>query len=164
MNGTVFWRLVWKEYRLQRSWWIAMAVLAVILQLLMRLLASPESLSGFKGFYVVALLLTALYAVGCGATLFATEHETGTFEFQRMLPVTARRLFFAKVGFAVASTALLMGILWGVAWVMAGGQMPEPVYLRALWAILGLGTVEARSGASSCRWCCGGRWWPASWR
>ena len=31
MNRSIFWRLLWKEYRLQRALWIAMAVLTAML-------------------------------------------------------------------------------------------------------------------------------------
>ena len=31
MNRASFWRLMWKEYRLQRSFWIAMAALGAML-------------------------------------------------------------------------------------------------------------------------------------
>ena len=34
MSLSIFWRLVWKEYRLQRALWLAMALLTVLLQLL----------------------------------------------------------------------------------------------------------------------------------
>ena len=34
MSLSIFWRVVWKEYRLQRSLWIAMAALTVMVQLL----------------------------------------------------------------------------------------------------------------------------------
>ena len=29
MNTTIFWRILWKEYRAQRSFWISMAVLTL---------------------------------------------------------------------------------------------------------------------------------------
>ena len=36
MNRSIFWRVFWKEYRLQRALWIAMAVLTSMLLLLER--------------------------------------------------------------------------------------------------------------------------------
>ena len=95
MNNPIFWRLVWKEYRLMRSFWIAMAVLAVILELIACISVwSPND--SVQMIFAMALVLPAFYAMGCGATLFATEHETGTYQFQRALPVSASRLFFFR--------------------------------------------------------------------
>ena len=54
MNRSIFWRLVWKEYRLQRPLWIAMAVLTVVLMLLLFAFLSPQrpptvSVLGWRG-------------------------------------------------------------------------------------------------------------------
>ncbi|MFH1924780.1 MAG: hypothetical protein ABIP48_33440, partial [Planctomycetota bacterium] len=76
-------------------------------------------------------------------TLFATEHEAGTYDFQRSLPVSAGRLFFAKVTFAVASTAAILGLLWCLAAAWAGFRFPsDPVTHRQIWAAFGFGAVE----------------------
>ena len=53
--------------------------------------------------FVAALGLPALYLLGCGAMLFAGEHEAGTYEFQRSLPTPAWPVFAAKVAFALLS-------------------------------------------------------------
>ena len=42
MNRSIFWRLVWKEYRLQRALWIAMAVLTGLLLLVDLRVAFPR--------------------------------------------------------------------------------------------------------------------------
>jgi hypothetical protein len=34
MNLSIFWRVLWKEYRLQRPLWLVVAALAVFVQLL----------------------------------------------------------------------------------------------------------------------------------
>ena len=87
MNRTIFWRLVWKEYRLQRRLWIAMAVLTTLLMLLVDgLVLNTRDRIGML--FGIATMLPAFYCVGCGAMLFAGEHEAGTFEFQRSLPVS----------------------------------------------------------------------------
>src|SRR5439155_13464225 len=39
--------------------------------------------------------------------LFSVQHETGTFDFQRVLPANQSRVFWAKIGFALASAAVL---------------------------------------------------------
>ena len=51
--------------------------------------------------YLIALAFPALYALGCGATLFAGEREAGTYEFQRSLPVRAWAVFVGKIVLAL---------------------------------------------------------------
>ena len=111
MKDPIFWRLVWKEYRQLRGFWIAMAVLAVVAHLyLLVIVRNPGS--QLEALFAVALTIPALYALGCGATMFATEHEGGTYDFQRALPISARRLFLGKLGFAALSIPLLFAVLW----------------------------------------------------
>ncbi|HUT90508.1 MAG TPA: ABC transporter permease [Thermoguttaceae bacterium] len=149
MSHSIFLRLLWKEYRLQRAFWISMVVLAVFLHLIV--LASvrtanltPEAMAAARTTWVfeISLALAALYALGCGATLFATEHEADTYQFQRSLPVSARRLFFSKGTFAVTSTMAIIGLLWGLAAMMAGGRLPEQRTHLGQWGLWGFGTVE----------------------
>ena len=47
--------------------------------------------------------------MGCGATLFAGEHEADTYEFQRSLPVRCMAVFVGKIAFALVSTAAMLG-------------------------------------------------------
>ena len=35
MNATIFWRIFWKEYRAQRAFWISMAVLTLVVEVLL---------------------------------------------------------------------------------------------------------------------------------
>ena len=141
MNRSIFWRLVWKEYRLQRALWIAIAVLTFLLQGIVvgTVASSVDRVNYLFGF---ALTMTACYAMGCGAVLFAAERETGTFEFQRVLPVSSLRLFAAKVTFALASTsALILALFLSAAW-LSGWRLPDAQTHLALWAVLGLGALE----------------------
>ena len=135
MNASIFRRLIWKEYRVQRAFGLAAVVLTVFLQMLLLLSASlmedsrwvsggSQRIAWLFGF---ALAIPAFYALGCGATMFATEHETGTFQFQRMLPVSAMRLFLGKVVFALVSTLLMFVVLWPIAAVLAGWT-PVPCF------------------------------------
>jgi len=118
LTDTMFWRLVWKEYRVQRKLWLAVLVLAPVIQLCL-LLLSPFSGAPAGGLFVgIALAATAVYMLGCGATLFATERELETFDFQRSLPVDAWRVFTAKTGWALASGCALAAVLWIATFVM----------------------------------------------
>lgn len=110
MNLSILWRVFWKEYRLQRPLWLVVAALAV----LTGLLTFACSLNPFfttVTLRYIALATPALYALGCGAMLFAGEHETETYEFQRSLPTRASSLLIGKVVFAVFSTAAMLGLM-----------------------------------------------------
>lgn len=140
MNTTIFWRLVWKEYRVQLGFWYAMAVLTVTVQLIVLQNAAPADRTTWL--FGTALIVTAFYALGCGATLFATEHETGTFDFQRALPVSNRLLFTAKTVLGVSSVLAFSGLLWLVAALMAGWERPPAEHLRGMWGVWGFAAVE----------------------
>ena len=76
MTGSTFLRLVWKEYRLQRGFWISMVVLAGLLFAAVLMFTSERySASRAMWLFEAALGLSALYALGCGATLFAAEPD-----------------------------------------------------------------------------------------
>ncbi len=141
MNNPIFWRLVWKEYRLMRSFWIAMAVLTVILQLIACFSVwDANDRADFN--FIVALTLPAFYALGCGATLFATEHETDTYQFQRALPVSASRLFYGKIPFGLISTPPLFLLLWVSAWLFSGMRLPHANLHLGLWGLCGVAALE----------------------
>lgn len=142
MNRSVFWRLVWKEYRVQRSLFLAMAALAVAGELVVRGTIGLEGDRLAPWVFGVGLGLAAFYGLGVGATLFATEHETGTYEFQRSLPVGAAAIFGAKTAFAAASTAGMLVLAWLSAWAVAGGQLPEPASHKQLWGLWGVAAAE----------------------
>ena len=144
MSNPIFRRVLWKEYRVQRSLWIAMFVLTAALQAISLIagMVLGQGDSQIEPLFGLALGLSAFYALGCGATLFAAEHESGTYEFQRMLPSGPMRIFFGKFVFAVASTAVLIGLTWLLAAVLAGWNWPAARIHAGLWALCGFGAVE----------------------
>ena len=121
---SIFRRLFWKEYRLQRALWIAMIVLTVMLQLLFFWFFLPRDRPLF--IFWTAAGLPALYLLGCGATLFAGEHESGVFEFQRSLPVGARIVFCAKASFAAISAIVMYGLMALLAFALTGWTLHPP--------------------------------------
>lgn len=143
MNASIFWRLVWKEYRLQRAFWLAMLVFVPLL-LGISMLAGN---TGADWIFSLSLALASLYALGCGATLFAAEREAGTFDFQRSAPVSSWLFFAAKVTFAAASTALLVIISLAIAATFARTVHAEFNWIRpesavSVWAQGGLIAAE----------------------
>ena len=141
MNNPILWRLVWKEYRLMRSFWIAMAVITVLLEVLLCVTIWDPGVR-VRMVFTIALALPAFYAMGCGATLFATEHETGTYQFQRSLPISAARLFFGKLPFGLLSTPLLFLLLWLSAWALCGWRLPRADDHAGLWRLCGVAAIE----------------------
>ena len=90
----------------------------------------------------MALIAVALYALGNGATMFATEREEETYDLLRVLPVTDGQVVLGKLAFSVTSVIAIAVVLLTSAWVLAGGRVPAPVSHRQLWAIFGLGALE----------------------
>lgn len=114
MNFTSgFWRLAWKEYRSQRSLWLSVLVLTAIVEVIISLVLSLTNNRPIpsSGHLVVAFVAVAVYLLGCGATLFALEHEGGTFEFQRLLPVSTWHVYWAKIGVGFLSGLGLLAAL-----------------------------------------------------
>ena len=141
MNRSIFWRVVWKEYRTQRAFWIAMAVLTAFLQLIVVIsVIKPTDRTDLLFHY--GLGFPALFALGCGATLFATEHETETYEFQRSLPVSGWRLFLGKVACAVMATSTMIAAFWCLALAFSGGQQPSAEMHGIIWGLWGMAAVE----------------------
>lgn len=144
MNRASFWRLVWKEYRMQRAFWLAMVGLTLLVQVLFVSLSEAnrgsDELVGPT--FAFALLFSALYALGCGATLFATERETGTYEFQRTVPVSWLRLFAAKGTWAGMSTVSILAVLLLLAACVSRWELPDAASARNMWGLFGLGAAE----------------------
>ena len=144
MNHAIFWRLVWKEYRMQRAFWISMVLLTFLIQMLQHAFSDVDRTSPttVTWTYALALLFTALYAAGCGATIFSTERETGTYEFQRSIPVSWRQLFVAKGTFAVLSILAILTVLLFMADWIAQWNLPGERHAAILWALFGFAIIE----------------------
>jgi hypothetical protein len=141
MTRSIFWRLVWKEYRLQRALWIAMAVLTTLLMGLVFVAFSPRDKP--QMLFWLASGLPAFYCLGCGAMLFAGEHENETYEFQRGLPVGAGRVFAAKIAFALTSVVLMFVPLWLLAmhlsgWTLHPTQGFSPLAVLLMLSLFGM--------------------------
>ncbi|MEX2172572.1 MAG: hypothetical protein WD851_24850 [Pirellulales bacterium] len=124
----VFWRFAWKEYRMLRGFWLAVAALAVMIQLitLATLPASPDRSSML---FNIALGATVLYAVGAAATLFAVEHEEETYDLLTTLPVEWLPVFLAKLLVAITSSAALGAVLVGSSFAVGGPWNRDTAYL-----------------------------------
>jgi hypothetical protein len=123
MNRAIFRRLTWKEYRLQRAFWIAMAVLALMLMLLFRQFNNSVEERNLW-FFSIAFATPVFYILGCASTTFAGEHDAGTYEFQRSLPVSAMQVFCGKIVLVLLSAVALFTLLSAFALCLSGGRLP----------------------------------------
>ena len=141
MNRSIFWRVFWKEYRLQRALWIAMAVLTSLMLWLVFEVFSANAQARTEFLFRVAVAFPVLYALGCGATLFAGEREAETYEFHRTLPVGAAWVFAGKSTFAIVSSVAMFGLMWLLAAFLGDWKVSLPMQ-ATLWALFGFFGME----------------------
>ncbi len=130
MRESVVHRVLWKEYRTFRSFWICMVVLTLFLQWLVVYVAHSTDASAQErdALPFIALAMTLFYGLGVGATIFSMEHEQTTFEQLRAWPSGFREVWLGKTLFVfLSSIALGLALtlatrsLWGtVSWWMGG--------------------------------------------
>ena len=128
MNNTMLQRLLGKEYRAQRGFWLGVAGTALVLQLIV-LMVSEQLESRIEILFAISLVMPVFYVLGSAAVTFASEKEDQTWERLRILPTSPGRLFLAKFGFSVVSTLLMAVVLVLLSWGMANGRIP---YARGL--------------------------------
>jgi len=146
MNHAIFRRLIWKEYRLQRAFWIAMVVLAVMVMLFIWAVA-PNLYDRIYPLFCIAFGAPVFYALGCASTTFAGEHDVGTYEFQRSLPVTALRLFWGKISVLFLSMLAMFVPLLFLAFSLSDWKLHIPGADRSwdieIWGMAGFAGVVA---------------------
>lgn len=94
-NSSVLRSLVWKEIWQLKDFFLAMILLATLVNFLTYaavFLISPKPWIEFAAAYFLPL-----FAAACGATLYATEKETGTFQTLQFLPLHGRTLRMGKI-------------------------------------------------------------------
>jgi hypothetical protein len=130
-------RLVWKEYREQRSVWLALALLGVVvlIGLVQSLGLSGLGSTGypgeFLGLFAVALAFT--YGLVCGAMMLAGEREGRTLAFLDSLERRRAHLWIVKVGTALLLTLAQALVLAGLA---GGLGASERLGFRGGWLVL----------------------------
>ena len=115
-------RLAWKEYRVLRVLWLfhfGFMVWALWMML------HEELISVLPNVVAVPLQILGLYALGCGATMFALEREEETDELLRRLPASANVLLAGKVLYFAASGALLLLLAGIVGTLLRGSELFE---------------------------------------
>lgn len=156
--------LCWKDYREQRSLWLAILFLALLLALYVGLFLPPSTHAGGRDFLrdaVTGILFSLMLAQGvvCGAQLLAGEKETGTLAILDILasqryPIWRTKLVVGTVltltqALVLSSVVLVLKlgswsyvpsfILLGwlaLLWGMVGGALCEHVFTAVLSGIV----------------------------
>lgn len=135
MRAFLFPRLLWKEYRVLRGYWLSLAVLGVTLGWIFFQFATDAT----SKFFPLAWAMAAFFALGGGATIFAIEREERTIEYLRGLPASWSRLFLGKLALLLGGTALLWAVISAVGSAMVGREL---WMLRADdWVMMTVGAV-----------------------
>ena len=149
-RSVIYQRILWKESQELWRLWLAFAVIAVLLQTAARVLSPSIARVDADGLFGIALVLTALYCAGCGASLFAGEREAGVYEFLRSLPISSRDLLLAKTRFALRSIGALALFTAFSAAVLSGFTLPNKDWWWETGAYLGSWGIEFFLGTVLC--------------
>lgn len=107
-----FYRLLWKEYRAQRSLWLVLAFCMLALQTTIVVARPPATTySTFRhafGILMCTQMIVCCFCVTSIALLFSGEEDLGTAIWLRQFPVRTRTLFWSK---AVASFFGALGMV-----------------------------------------------------
>src|SRR5258708_1743751 len=107
LTDAMLWRMIWKEYRAQRGFWLVIAGLSIGMMLLFLGLMDANDPQRSLAPWAIAVSLPAVYAMGCAAVLFAAEREDGTIEMLQIMAARTGRVFLGKVSFSFVSTLAL---------------------------------------------------------
>ncbi|MEI8019456.1 MAG: hypothetical protein WCH39_14725 [Schlesneria sp.] len=124
MFAVPFNRMFWKEYRAQRALFFSCLLIGIVTQITLGFTAlHPEIRSDFL--LGAASFFPVMYAVGCGALLFASEREDRTADWLVSLSIPPAPSLAAKVAFAVVSVVGLQSVLALFSLVLLGGASGE---------------------------------------
>jgi hypothetical protein len=124
MSHAIVGRILWKEARVQRAFWVWILGLGLFIQLLPALFGRSYSKGAvdLHWFDSVNIVVACCFALGSTAIAFAGETENRTKSLFHRLPVRARELLAGKVVWCVLGTYALVLILsltaraWGAEW------------------------------------------------
>lgn len=97
MNIAQITHIFWKEYRTQRSIWLGVLVLIVMIQLMIGFSLHDGQSSLFQFLFAIGAILSMLYASASAGVMFSGEHEEKTYGWLRTLPVARVPLFTGKL-------------------------------------------------------------------
>lgn len=98
-----FFRILWKEYRTQRTLWGAFLVATLVLQLMSFFFPSDMPIRQQGYVFYIGMVLSICYTVAGSAVLFATEREEETDRFLLQLAIRHFDLIAGKFTFILIS-------------------------------------------------------------
>ncbi|HVT28874.1 MAG TPA: hypothetical protein VHE81_12740 [Lacipirellulaceae bacterium] len=138
----MFWRFAWKEFRMIRGLWVAVAILGFAVECAEKVLLPPSSNIALT-LFDTALASAVLYAAGAAATSFSVEHEDETYDLLLRLSASWWPVFASKVAVAAVSAALLAAALSITGWPLNGSATLGAADASTALGMLGLGILEA---------------------
>jgi hypothetical protein len=138
----IFLRFLWKEFRMIRGLWAAVAIMGLLVQCAERMLL-PFSTDRALTLIYTALSAAVLYAVGAAATTFSVEHEEETYDLLTRLPTTWWPPFAAKLLVGVLSSMLLAAVLSFPALLLGGSHSITAQDVRTALGLMGFAIIEA---------------------
>ncbi len=158
-----FGRMLWKEYRQQRTLWVGILVFGLALQMIARIVAaaapflSGEQRDAMVAVWAIPLYLAAIFLVGSTAMLFALEREERTSDWLLSLSAPPWSTLLAKYGFAIVAAVSLPLVMWPWAAVLSVGSgfefrsfVPENVSLGG--AVVAMLCLVLVAGAGILLW------------
>ena len=148
MFATQFGRIFWKEYRSQRTLWLS-CLLMEIVYLVLVLIFTSNAVQTIQLLWGTATVFPILYAVACGAVLFAGERESRGSDWLLSLSNSPAATLSAKIAFAIVATMAMQLISALPTLIFSGiyfqfGYSPSPAWLLIpyglwvlCWSILG---------------------------
>ena len=106
MFATQFGRIFWKEYRSQRTLWLSCLLIEIAyLVLRLVLIINPSEAAWILSDSPAAF--SVLFAIGCGAVLFAGEREARGSDWLLSLSISPVATVCAKFAFAIIATVAI---------------------------------------------------------
>ena len=141
LSDAMLWRMIWKEYRAQRGYWLVIAGFSIGLMLLFLGLLDANDSQRILAPWTIAVSLPAVYALGCAAVAFAAEREDGTIEMLQIMAARTSRVYWGKVSFSFVSTLAMLVLLLFVALILTLGNPIGPPVVAAEFQEQALATL-----------------------
>ena len=126
-------RIFWKEWRAQRSFWLALIGMSVGLDVLLTFVTIWNQLSTASqlgAYNYVAIVLACSFATGSAAIAFAGEIEGKTYGLLQRLPLRTRDLFIGKFALSTVGSYLLLLVAWVAGQVILSHASPGSIHER----------------------------------
>jgi hypothetical protein len=142
MNAVL--HIAWKEYRTLRGLWIAVALLAAMVQGLVAVFSEVHGSRESAVLFALTAWMPALYALGCAATMFAAEKDDGTYDWLSAIPLDGLRILAGKLLYTLPSTLLLFAVVTLTSRAFDDGEpYPRTELFRQSAILWGVAAYEA---------------------